>query len=585
MLVDGLRYDGWVYRPPTMATKGMVASGHQLASLAGLRMLERGGNAVDAGVTAGLCLAVVHSDFVNLAGVAPIIIYMADRREVVTLAGIGPWPRKASIEFFQRQAGGDIPAGVLRSVVPGAPDAWITALERFGTLSFAEVAAPAIELAESGFPMHRFMAGTIAEHANDYGRYPSSASIYLPNGRPPSPGERFVQTDLARTLHTMVHAERRAAPRGRSPGLRAARDAFYTGEIAHTIVEFYAKEGGLLAYEDLAAYQVQMAPPVMTDYRGYEVYACGPWCQGPLLPQVLNLLEPHDLRSMAPADPEYVHLLVEAMKLAFADRHAYYGDPNFVQVPLETLLSKTYASARSQLIDPDRAMLEMPMPGDVQTSHVQSRPPVPGGHRQAPDGGLLIHPDTSYVCAVDRDGNGFSATPSDTSFDVPVVSGTGLAVSSRGVQGWLDAGHPNAVAPGKRPRLTPSPALVLRDGRLAMVFGTPGSDVQCQAMLQVFLNIVEFGMNPQAAIEAPRVATYSFPATHHPHPYQPQKLYAESRMDSATLRGLARKGHALVDWGAWNWLAGAVCAIVVDGNARILIGGADPRRESIAIGW
>ena len=583
--IPSLQYRTWVHRPPAMATRAMVASGHHLASLAAMRILDRGGNAIDAGVAAGLCLTVLQSDFVNFAGVAPIILYLADRREVVTISGLGSWPRKASIEFFRRHAGGDIPPGVWRAVVPAAPDAWITALERYGTLTFAEVAEAAIDLAENGFPMHRFMSAIITEHAEDYRRFPTSAEIYLPNGRPPEPGQRFVQKDLARTIRIMVEQEDRCRFAGRSSALRAARDAFYKGEIAHAIARFYAERGGLLSYEDLAEFRVGIEPPVQTTYKGYQVFACGPWCQGPVVPQVLNLLECFDLSSLEPGGPDHVHLVVEALKLAFADRHAFYGDPAFVKVPIQGLLSKAYARERSRLIDPGRAAPEMPPAGDPWAAQGQAGPSVSATRPAAAAGHPPFSPDTTYVCVVDRHGNAFSATPSDISFDNPVVPGTGLAISSRGLQSWLDPDHPSSVQPGKRPRLTPNPGLVLRDGKLLMAFGTPGGDVQCQAMVQAFLNILEFGMNPQAAIEAPRVATYSFPASHHPHPYTPRKLFAESRLDAATWRALEAKGHEMVDWSPWNWKAGAVCAIVVDDRNGILVGGADPRREAYAIGW
>jgi gamma-glutamyltranspeptidase/glutathione hydrolase len=579
-----LRYASWIHRPPAMATRAMVASGHPLASLAAMRILDRGGNAIDAGVAAGLCLTVLQSDFVNFAGVAPIMIYPAEARKVITISGLGPWPRKASIDFFRRHAGGDIPPGVLRTVVPGSPDAWITALERYGTLRFAEVAEAAIDLAENGFPMHRFMSAIIKEHAEDYRRFPTSAAIYLPDGRPPEPGERFFQKDLARTIRIMVDQEDRCRFAGRSSALRAARDAFYKGEIARTIARFYQEQGGLLTYEDLAEFQVRIEPPVVTAYQGYAVYACGPWCQGPVVPQALNLLEPFDPASLEPNGPEHLHLVVEALKLAFADRHAFYGDPAFVEVPLEGLLSKAYARDRGRLIDPRRAAPEMPPAGDPWAFQGR-RGRAPATTLTAAPRPASAFPDTTYLCVVDRHGNAFSATPSDASFHGPVVPGTGVAISSRGIQAWLDPDHPSSVQPGKRPRLTPNPGLVLRDGELAMAYGTPGGDVQCQAMLQVFLNILDFDMNPQEAVEAPRVATYSFPASHHPHPYTPRKLYAESRLDPATWRELEARGHEMVDWSAWNWKAGAVCAIVVDEANGILVGGADPRREAYAIGW
>ena len=570
------------HRPTIMGTRHMVVAGHYLAAHAGFHILEAGGNAVDAGVAAGIALGVLQSDMVNVAGVAPIILYMADRREVITISGLGSWPQAASLELFQQKHAGHIPAGILRTVVPSAPDAWITALERYGTMGFGEVAAAAIRFARDGFPIHAFTAGIIKANADKYQRWPSNAEIYLPGGQAPNPGDIFKQTDLAGTLQYMADEESHARSKGREAGLQAARDAFYTGDIAAAIVKFHTENDGLLTAEDLAGFRVGVEPPTRTTFQDIDVYACGPWCQGPVLQQALNLLEGYDLAAQGHNSPRYIHTVVEALKLAFADRHHYYGDPRFVDVPIEGLLSKIYAEQRRSLIRENEAWPEMPPAGDPY--HLQA---IAGDRTKSAVLSEAASPslDTSYICVIDRHGNAFSATPSDTSSDMPVVPGTGLCPSSRGSQSWADPNHASCIAPGKRPRLTPNPALVLRAGRPFMVLGSPGGDVQPQAMLQTLLNIVVFGMDAQEAVEAPRFASYSFPDSFEPHAYHPGRLNIESRIPEETGNTLSKRGHQVHWWPDWVWRAGAVCCIHVDPKTGVLAGGADPRRPSYAVGW
>ena len=570
------------HRPEIVGTRHVAAAGHYLAGQAAFQILEAGGNAVDAGVAGGLALGVVESEMVGVAGVAPILIYLAERDEILTISGVGTWPRAASCELFQQDHGGAIPRGILRTVVPAAPDAWITALERFGSMSFGDVAAAAIELARDGFPMYPLMAEVIAEEAESLLGWPSSAAIFLPGGRPPEVGKLFVQSDLGRTLQFLADEEAAQRPRGRSAGLQAARDAFYRGDIAAEIVRFQKQNGGLLTAEDLAAFHVDVEQPVRTAFGAIDVYGCGPWCQGPMLLQALNLLEGIDLPSLGHNTTAYVHTVTEAIKLAAADREACYGDPRFVDVPLATLLSRAYADCRRKLIRADRAWPEMPPAGACEGG--QRRPARPG---QAVEGDTL---DTSYICVVDSDGNAFSATPSDGAMGAPVVPGTGLVPSPRGSQSWTDPSHPSCIAPGKRPRLTPNPALAIRDGRVLMPFGSPGGDGQTQSMLQVFLNIFVFEMEPQAAVEAPRFVTHSFPSSFEPHAYLPGSLGLEANFAADTCEALAALGHEvelLPDWrfGVHTPDIGAVCAIVADRDSGLIHGAADPRRPAYALGW
>ncbi|MCC7047310.1 MAG: gamma-glutamyltransferase [Alphaproteobacteria bacterium] len=570
------------YRPPIAGHGHAVVAGHYGAAHAAFRVLEAGGNAIDAGVAAGIALGVLQSDIVNVAGVAPTLIYSAGQDEVFSVAGLGTWPKAASAEFFRKNHGGKIPSGVLRTVVPAAPAAWIAALDRFGTKSFGEVAAGAIYFAREGFAMHPLMAEVVRDSQAEYARYPSSAAIYLPGGRPPRPGDLFVQADLARTLQFMADEEKKAAGRGRAAGLKAARDAFYAGDIARAIVEFHRKEGGWLSAEDMAGFDAPIEKPVSVRYKDYDVYTCPAWCQGPALGQALKLVEGMDLKGLKHNSPDYIHALAEALKLVFADRERYYGDPRFVDVPLKQLLSDAYARQRRGEIRPDRASPGLPPPGDLGRG---------AGGALAASAAAPARPalDTSYVCVIDKHGNVFSATPSDTSAEGPVVPGTGLVPSTRGSQSWTDPAHASVVAPGKRPRLTPSPALALgrrgAKGREALPFGTPGGDVQIQAMLQAFVNRVEFGMDPQQAVEAPRFATYSFPDSFEPHAYQPGMLKVESRLPRATGDDLAGRGHKVEWWPEFVWRAGAMCLIHADPDTGLKTAGADPRRPAYALAW
>ncbi|HTO12891.1 MAG TPA: gamma-glutamyltransferase, partial [Candidatus Binatia bacterium] len=535
----------------TIGTRWAVAAGHSLAAEAGARVLAAGGNAIDAGVAAGITLGVVHPDMVSVAGVAPILVHVARTGETFQVSGVGPYPRASSREYFVTRHGGQIPPGLPRTVVPAAPAAWCAALERWGTMSFADVAASATEHASRGFAVSGFSAYQMGTHVDKYRRWPSSVALYLRDGRAYRMGEVLVQKELGDTLERMAAAERRAGG-SREAGVRAARDEFYRGETAKRIALFHHEHDGPLTFADLAEFSVDVEPALRTSFGAWEIAACGFWCQGPALLQMFNLLDGVDLVALGHNSPAYLHRLVETIKLAFADRDAYYGDPKFVTVPAERLLSKAYAEARRALVG-ERAWAEMPPPGDAVAPRVVL--PLAGGSSDALD--------TSYVAVVDADGNGFSATPSDPNVDSPAVSGVGCVVSPRGSQGWLDPAHASVVASGKRPRLTPAPAMAFAGGKLLMPFGTPGGDVQQQAMLQVFLNTTVWGMPLQEAIEAPRVASRSFPDSFWPHVYSPGKLEVEGRLPTSTREGLAALGHDVSEWPDWEWRAGAVCAVKV----------------------
>jgi gamma-glutamyltranspeptidase/glutathione hydrolase len=571
------------YQARVMGTRYMAAACHYLAVQSATRVLEGGGNVVDAGVAGGLTLCVVQSEMVNFAGVAPIMIRNAQNGEVVTITGLGHWPKAASVDYFRHNFAGAIPDGYMSTVVPGAPDAWLTALERFGTMSFGEVAQDAIMFAREGFPITELMSDILTEHADEHRRWPGTAAVYLPNDKPPLPGDIFVQADLARTLQFIADEERPAAARdGRAAGLQAARDAFYRGDIAQAIVRDYQANGGWLSAEDLAGFRVEVLAPVKVRLKGVDVYCCGPWCQGPVLAQAMSILNGIDLKAMGHNSTAYIHTLVEAYKLAYADRHRYYGDPKFVDVPMEALLSAAYADKRRALIDPNRASPGMPEPGrndDLGHAATTARAALKPAGRAVRE-----KLDTSYICVVDAKGNAFSATPSDASYNGPIVPGTGIAPSSRGTQSWTDPTMPACLAPGKRPRLTPSPAIAVGADGWCMPFGTPGNDVQPQSMGQVLLNVVVFGMSPQRAVDAPRFATFSYPRSSEPHPYTPGQLTLESSIDLETRTALVALGHKVETWPAEWWQAGSVCVAIAEPAKRTVEGASDGRRPTGTLG-
>jgi gamma-glutamyltranspeptidase/glutathione hydrolase len=571
----------------------MAAAGHYLATAAAYRILEQGGNATDAGVAAGIVLNVTLPQYTSFGGVAPIMVHDAARSETATIAGLGRWPQAASVDYFEANHGGQLPGGVLRTVTPSAADAWLTAIQFYGTMSLQQVVTPALELADNGFPiphsLHRALAREGAKFANgsrDPHIWGTTLDAFFPGGKALGAGEVAVQKELANTFKRLISAERGASGKGRVMAIQAARDLFYRGDMAHKMVEFNRAQGGLLSLEDMAGFEAKLEPPASIDYKGIEVFTCGPWCQGPTTIQALGILSGFDLKGMGHNSPDYLHTLIESLKLAFADRHSYYGDPDFVNVPMKGLLDPDYAAQRRQGIDPDRACPDLPRAGDPWAYQEYGGNGNGTGKRPAhlePVAGA-VEPDTSYVCVVDRWGNGFSATPSDGFSGAAAAPGLGFAMSTRGYQTWLDRDHPACLMPGKRPRLTPNPAMAFRDGKLWMPFGTPGGDVQCQSMTQLFLNVAEFGMDVQQAIEQPRVACWSFPDSGFPHGYTPAAMSAEGRIAPETIKELERRGHKVEVWDDWTPRMGALNAITIDRERKTLEVGADVRRDNYAMG-
>jgi gamma-glutamyltranspeptidase/glutathione hydrolase len=568
--------------PVSLGHHYAVSAGHELAAGAALEVLDGGGNAVDAGVAAILTLGVVYSDQVSVAGVAPMIVHLAESGETWTIAGVGGWPRALDVDAFIDAHGGTIPLGVRRTVVPAAPDACLQALARWGTMRYRDVAARAVQYASRGFARHQVMLDYVAEYADDFRHWPDNVDLWLPGGEVPALGSRLVQADLGATLQFLCDEEQ-AAGDDRGAGFDAVRAAFYRGDVASRILAHQREHDGLLDASDLASFRSQVLPSLSRRVRlngeDVDVHTCGPWCQGPILLEALATVEGLDMESMGHNTDTYLHTVAEAIKLAFADREGYLGDPDHVDVPVDVLLSESYAVEQRRRIDPRSASSGMPHPGNIPgyTPYVS---PVTMSNEPA-----RLPADTSIVAVIDGQGNAFCSTPSDTSWDTPIVPGTGLAVSSRGAQSWALRGHPSSLAPGKRPRLTPNPCFAQVPGRWIMPFGTPGGDTQVQANLQFLLNHLAFGMPIQDAIEAPRLMTHSHPNSFAPHDAEPGRVTVEGRIDEEVSDRLAARGHRVDRLDDWTHRVAGMCAVKKDAASGELQAGADPRRWSRALAW
>lgn len=578
-------------RPMIMATHGVVSAGHYLASEIGLRILQRGGNAMDAAAGVGFALAVLKPHQNGIAGEAPTLVYDAAEGKAYAVSGHGTAPRSATMEHY-RGLGIEVipPDGFLPAIVPPAVDTWIRLLERFGTLRLRDVLEPAIELAEGGFPMYDSLHGSIAGAAERFrSEWPSSARKFLPDGRPPALGAIWRQPEWAATFKKLVDAERGCPDR--EQGLRAARDLFYKGDVAARIVEFCRstpvrdasgrEHCGLLGLDDMSGYSARVEEPTSVRYRGIDVYKCPTWSQGPVLLQTLNLLEGYDLAALGHNSAEYVHLVVECMKLAYADREFYYGDPDFADVPLERLLAKQYAAERRSLVDPCKASLEL-RPGDRSPIRAESILDV---NRTFASGPSDHQGDTTKLEVIDARGNMVSATPSGGwLMTSPVVPGLGFPLGTRGQMFSLVPGHPNCLEPGKRPRTSLTPSLALKNGRPWMAFGSPGGDCQDQWALQFLLNVVEFGMSLQEAVEAPTFWTTHFPSSFYPRRAEPGTVYVEGRIREEVRSQLDSRGHIVrptADWSGGNTLAASI-----DQKAGVLAAAASPRLDpAYAVGW
>jgi len=568
-------------RPVIRGTQYAVSSMKLEATEAAVRILEAGGNAFDAAVAGQAVLALVNPESNGFGADAVVLVYDAREKKVHSINAEGTAPRLATIDWYNKNNGGRIPDsdGLLSASLPGVVDAWYTMLDRWGTMTFTQVLERAIDVAENGYPIGDGLAHAIAG-SKKIRKYPTTMKVYFPNGRAPQPGELFRNPDSARMLRKLVDAEKAAAGKGRREALRAARDRFYKGDIARTMADFSEKNGGLYRYDDFASYTAKVEAPVATNYRGYEVYKNASSSQGPAELFMLNILEGYDLKKMGHNSPEYIHTSAEALKLAFADRELL-GDTDFVRIPFEGLLSKAYAAERRNLIDSEKASLEI-RPGNPQ--RFMKTTDAPSRVRAASIGEAdYSEGDTSYIAVIDKDRNMVSFEPSlHSGFGTGVVMGDlGFIFNCRGDYYSLTPGEPRSLEPGKRPRSTLQSTLVMRDGRPWMITGSPGGDDQIPRTVQTLLNLVDFGMNVQEAIESPRWSTRSFASSVFPHNMSnPGDLSVESRVPDAVQKALLAKGHKLQV--ARPWSLGSNAAIVVDPQTGVLSAGADPRVEAYA---
>ena len=580
-------------RPVVLGSQGIVSSGHCLTSMSAARMLLSGGNAFDAAVAAGLAAAVVEpAASYTLCSEGAFMVYHAPSGRIQALSGQGTAPGKATIDLFESKGLNKIPTGPgpnaeLSFTIPGIVDALLLMLEQYGTKTLAETLAPAVEYAQQGMPMYdRLRESLMSTATQDQFRLypPGGLDVFYQDGEAPVVGQPLRQPQLWATLRALIDAER-ACSGSRLDGIAAAREAFYQGPIAETIVQCAQSVGGLFSAEDLASYHAAFDEPLKTDFMGFEVFGQPTWTQGAVLLQALNILEGFNLKSMGHNSADYIHTVAEALKLAFADREQFYGDPKFSSVPIDGLLSKEYAKARAALIDASQAMPEMPAPGDpwkfsALSSNGASRPAAPTA---VAGGSVGDEQGTTHFAVIDRDGNMVAATPSGGVWGKSVYfPEIGCALSTRSEMFVLERGHPNGLEGGKRPRTTLVNYLVAKNGVPFMTAGCPGGDAQAQANLQLILNSLVFGMDPQEAVEAPRFATQTLINSFYPRVYLPGQLNVEKGTPADVQAELERRGHKVTEVNASG--TGAVVTRR-DPKSGAMAAGADPRRDTYAIGW
>ena len=575
------------YRPSVPGIHGLVTAGHPLAAMAGLQVLMKGGNAIDAAVAVGAALNMMEPQMNGIGGNGFMTVYEKKSGKVYSLAMAGATPEALKAADMTPET---LNWGITAGIVPGNFGGYVTALERFGTMSLADVFASAIDYAEHGYPIDSSLATAIARSKRNLEKFPTTAKVFLPNGRAPEPGELFRNPDLAATLRKAVEAEQNALAqkKSRAQAIQAAFDRFYKGDIAQEFDRFFKENHGVLRAADLAAYRPEWQEPVHTTYRGYDVYSNPATSRGGIeLVMQLNLVEGFDLAGMGANSPEALHVLIEAIKLAKADVYKYVADPRFTQMPTSGLLSKRYADQRRKLIEPRQAMVYPPAgdPGRFSTPATAIAPRAARGPQF--DDAYETERDTTSFSIIDQYGNAVSCTPTlGGGFGAGVVVGnTGLLLNN-GDRLGSSSPYPdnvNYVRGGQIPLLNNSPTIVLKDGKVAMVFGTPGGETIGQTEFQMLVNVIDFHMPVQQAVEHPR-----FVLDAKPNFYKPGSdivVTIERRVPPAALQTLEAWGHRLAPTSDFTAAAGGMQAIVVDLARGTMLAGADPRRTGYAVGW
>ncbi|MDC9834595.1 gamma-glutamyltransferase family protein [Rhizobium binxianense] len=587
-------------RPEILGTFGVVTSTHWIASAVGMSILEKGGNAFDAAAAAGFVLQIVEPHLCGPGGDLPAVIYSKRKDKVEVICAQGPAPAGATIEHYMSEGLTLIPGdGLLASVIPGSFDGWMLMLRDYGSMSVREVLEPAIYYAEHGHPLLPSVTATIKGLASFFEKeWPTSYETWLPGGSVPAAHAHFKNPVLAETWKRVIaEAETK---RGREAQVEAARDAFYRGFIAETIDDYLktaevmdasgSRHKGLLTANDMASWSATIEAPLTYDYHGWTIAKTGPWGQGPVFLQTLSILKGFDLAAMDPAGADFVHTVAEAMKLAFADREVYYGDPDFSEVPVAHLLSEAYAIERRKLVGADASFdlrpgivpgfeaqhdLTMKMLGEDSRTGTVYEPTM--AHLSEKRG------DTVHIDVIDRDGNMVSVTPSGGWLQSsPTVPGLGFCLNSRAQMFWLKSGLPTSLAPGKRPRTTLTPSLGLYEGRPTLAFGTPGGDQQEQWQLSFFLRYAHHRLNLQAAIDQPLFHTSHFPSSFYPRTREPGSLMVEANFGAHVLAALARRGHKLTV--AEEWTIGRLTAARRDADG-LMRAAATPRlMQAYAVG-
>jgi gamma-glutamyltranspeptidase/glutathione hydrolase len=580
-------------RPEIDGTFGVVASTHWIATAIGMAMLEKGGNAFDAAVATAFTLQVVEPHLNGPGGDAPLIVYDVRRGKPEVICGQGPAPAGATIAHYRREGLDLVPGtGLLAACVPGTFETWMLLLRDYGTVSLREVLSPAIGYAQNGYPLVERASATIATVADLFREYwPTSAAVYLPGGAPPPAGTLFANTALAAT-YLRILEEAESVGGDRVAQIERARKSWSQGFVTDAIDRFCrtqqimdtsgARHRGVLTADDMAHWTPRIEAPLTYDYGRYTVCKTGPWGQGPVMLQQLALLKGFNLDGLDPAGADFIHLQVECAKLAYADRDAFYGDPDFVEVPMATLLSDTYNAARRTLVT-EAASLDL-RPGSIEgygavVKLFRERKPAGAAGAGEPTVGRLgtgeptvgrlggTRGDTVHFDIIDQAGNMVSATPSGGWLQSsPVIPELGFCLGTRAQMFWLDEGHPASLAPGKRPRTTLTPTLALRDGEPYLAWGTPGGDAQDQWIPQFFLRHVHAGHNLQQAIDAPAWHSDHFPSSFWPRQARPGVLVVEGRVSPKTIAELKRRGH-VVEVGP-DWSEGRLTAATREGPRR-----------------